>query len=210
MRRADPAHHRRQTAKILDNARRLFAEHGYDRVSMDRLAAACRLTKPALYYYFPSKRAVLLATLHAYWTAQAALLASFRPAADLGRTLRSFAELVLRQSRQPQNRDVIRIVMAETGRRPEIAAAFFKVFGPSLERQLLGIVQPHLGRRHTRPMILALLHQFVGSLAHYSLMQQLFRAGQSHLPEERTYVSLLVDGFVQRTAARARQPRGLQ
>ncbi len=208
MRRADPARKRRQTAKILDNARRLFAEHGFDRVSMDRLAAACRLTKPALYYYFPSKRAVLLATLHAHWAAQAALLASFQPTADLGKTLRSFAELVLRQSRQPANRDIIRIVMAETGRRPEIAAAFFEVFGPPLERQLLGFVRPHLGRRQTRPMTFALLHQFVGSLAHYSLMQQLFRAGQAYLPNERTYVGLLVDGFLERTAAQARQPRG--
>ncbi len=68
MRRADPANQKRQTAKILDNARRLFAQHGYDRVSMDRLASACRLTKPVLYYYFENKRAVLLATLQAHWT----------------------------------------------------------------------------------------------------------------------------------------------
>jgi AcrR family transcriptional regulator len=210
MRRADPAHQRRQTAKILHNARRLFAEHGYDRVSMDRLAAACRLTKPALYYYFPGKRAVLLATLQAHWTAQAALLAAFRPATDLGETLRSFAELVLRQSRRPENRDIIRVVMAETGRRPEIGAAFFRVFGPPLERQLLAIIRPHLGRRYTRPMTLALLHQFVGSLAHYSLMRQVFRAGPSYLPEERTYVDLLVDGFLGMAAPRARKPRGRQ
>lgn len=208
MRRADPARKRRQTAKILDNARRLFAEHGYDRVSMDRLAAACRLTKPALYYYFPSKRAVLLATLHTHWAAQAALLASFQPAADLGKTLRSFAELVLRQSQRPENRDIIRIVMAETGRRPEIAAAFFAVFGPALERQLLGFVRPHQGRRQTHATTLALLHQFIGSLAHYSLMQQLFRAGRAYLPNERTYVDLLVDGFLERTAAQAGRPRG--
>ena len=196
MRRADPVHQRRQKAKILDNARRLFARDGYDRVSMDRLAAACQLTKPALYYYYRNKRAVLLATLQAHWTAQAAVLEAFRPSADLGQTLRTFAELVLRESRRPENSDIIRIVMAETGRRPEIGQAFFKVFGRPLEQKLVSFVGPHVGRRHSRRTVLALLHQFVGSLSHYSLMRQMFRAGKPHLPEQRTYVALLVDGFL--------------
>ena len=200
MRRADPVHQRRQRAKILDNARRLFARDGYDRVSMDRLAAACQLTKPALYYYFRNKRAVLLATLQAHWAAQSAVLAAFQPSAQLGETLQAFAELVLRESQRPENGDVIRIVLAETGRRPEIGPAFFEVFGPPLERKLVALIGPHLGRRYTRPMMLALLHQFVGSLAHYSLMRQMFRAGKSYLPEQRTYVSLLVDGFLRTTA----------
>ncbi|HSD65946.1 MAG TPA: helix-turn-helix domain-containing protein, partial [Vicinamibacteria bacterium] len=52
MRHADPDHRKQQVAKILSNARRLFARDGYDRVSVDRIAAACGLTKPVLYYYF--------------------------------------------------------------------------------------------------------------------------------------------------------------
>ncbi len=48
MRTPDPENRRRQVAKILGNARRLFARDGYDRVSMDRIAAACGLTKPVL------------------------------------------------------------------------------------------------------------------------------------------------------------------
>ena len=52
MRPADPEHQKRHIEKILRNARRLFAQHAYDRVSLDRIAAACRLTKPVLYCYF--------------------------------------------------------------------------------------------------------------------------------------------------------------
>jgi TetR/AcrR family transcriptional regulator, mexJK operon transcriptional repressor len=207
MRRADPDHQRRRRAKILDNARRLFARDGYDRVSMDRLAAACHLTKPALYYYFRNKRAVLLATLQAHWAAQSAVLAAFRPSPDLGATLRAFAELVLRESRRPENGDIIRIVMAETGRRPEIGPAFFEVFAPPLETKLVGFVAPHLGRRYTRDTMLALLHQFVGSLAHYSLMRQVFRAGRPYLPEQRAYVDVLIDGFLAVTSTPARSRR---
>src|SRR5512139_1411108 len=102
MRRPDPARKARRIASILRNARRLFAQHGYDRVSMDAIAAACRLTKPALYFYFENKHAVLLATLQAYWAQQAAVLAAFRPKADLESTLKTLAELVLRESRRPE------------------------------------------------------------------------------------------------------------
>jgi len=201
MRRADPARHRRQTAKILGNARRLFARYGYDRVSMDRLAAACHLTKPALYYYFRNKRAVLLAMLEAHWREQAAVVATFRPSADLRETLQAFAELVLRESHRPENGDIIRVVLAEAGRRPEIGQAFFEVFGPAVERTLVGFVGPHLARGYTRPMTLALLHQFVGSLSHYSLVRQMFKAKKEHLPEQKTYVALLVDGFLRMATA---------
>jgi AcrR family transcriptional regulator len=41
---------------ILDEARRLFTEHGYARTSLDDVAAAAGVTKPVVYDHFPSKR----------------------------------------------------------------------------------------------------------------------------------------------------------
>src|SRR5512140_905828 len=143
MRRPDPDKRKRRTARILDNARRLFARKGYDCVSMDSLAAACQLTKPALYYYFENKRAVLVAVLQQHWKRQAAILDAFQPAADLEQTLRAFAERTLTETRRPANADVIRIVLAEAARHPEIGRAFFEVCGPALDRQLV-VFSPHL------------------------------------------------------------------
>jgi TetR/AcrR family transcriptional regulator len=40
---------------ILDAAERHFAEFGYQRVSMEEIAAAAGLAKPSLYYYFDTK-----------------------------------------------------------------------------------------------------------------------------------------------------------
>ena len=149
MRPADPANRKRQVAKILRNARRLFAQHGYDRVSMDRIAAACGLTKPVLYYYFENKRAVLLAVLEAHWAEQAAVLEGFQPSADARKTLSDLAELILRETARADTSDIIRIVLAEAARHPEIGLAFFRTFGPIFERRLLGAIRPHLSPRLT-------------------------------------------------------------
>jgi AcrR family transcriptional regulator len=91
MRPPDPDNRRRQVAKILRSARRQFARDGYDRVSMDRIAAACGSTKPVLSYTLENKRAVLLAVLEAHWAEQAALLEAFRPSEDLRATLGALA-----------------------------------------------------------------------------------------------------------------------
>lgn len=48
-------------AAILRAAQRLFGESGYAGVSMDALAVACGLNARALYYHFPSKRALFAA-----------------------------------------------------------------------------------------------------------------------------------------------------
>ncbi len=205
MRPPDPERKALRRASILAHARRLFARQGYDRVSMDAIAAACGVTKPVLYSHFENKDALLLATLRAHWSEQAAALTSFHAAADLAQTLAALARLVLRYARRPETQDVIRIVLAETGRRPEIAADFFQIFGPLFAKRLLRPIRPHLHRRYSDRQALALFHQFVGSLAHYSLMRQLFRPGRRYLPDERLYVTLLVDSFLR--ATRPASPR---
>ena len=43
--------------------------------------------------------------------------------------------------------------------------------------------------------VLALFHQFVGSLAHYSLLQQVLRPGRRHLPGRDTFIALVVESF---------------
>src|SRR5271170_2351952 len=50
-------------AKILSAAVQGFATDGYDRTSMDRIAALSKVTKPVLYDHFPSKQALFLTVL---------------------------------------------------------------------------------------------------------------------------------------------------
>lgn len=43
---------------LLDNAAKLFTDHGYAGTSLDEVVAAARVTKGALYHHFPSKLAL--------------------------------------------------------------------------------------------------------------------------------------------------------
>jgi AcrR family transcriptional regulator len=49
--------------QLLDRAVQLFAEHGYDELSMARIAREAGISKPLLYHYFPSKRQLFEAAL---------------------------------------------------------------------------------------------------------------------------------------------------
>ena len=57
----EPAHQQTANTKnqILENARELFAEHGYDGTSIRQLTATLNITPAALYYHFASKNDVL-------------------------------------------------------------------------------------------------------------------------------------------------------
>ena len=49
--------------QIIDTAADLFAQQGYHGVSVHDIGAACGISGPALYKHFPSKQALLAATL---------------------------------------------------------------------------------------------------------------------------------------------------
>ena len=51
------------TERILDSALKLFVSRGYRSATVDDIAGASELTKGAVYFYFPTKAAILLALL---------------------------------------------------------------------------------------------------------------------------------------------------
>jgi len=61
MARGRSANYDQQRDEILARAAELFANRGYTGTSMNEVAAACGVTKPALYHYFRDKDALLAA-----------------------------------------------------------------------------------------------------------------------------------------------------
>lgn len=119
-------------AKILENGRRLFLEHGYDAVSLRTLAATVGLTAAALYTYFPGK----LALLRAIWAEDLQQLYK--------RVRRAGRQAGLRQRLQTLVRywlahpDMFRVLFLIEDRAPDDGAMFI---GSDSAQALIGLIR---------------------------------------------------------------------
>ncbi|TDK43826.1 TetR/AcrR family transcriptional regulator [Antarcticimicrobium luteum] len=58
--------HDHKRAQILKSAAKVFAEEGFDRASMTKLAGECGISKANIYHYYDSKDAILYDILDSY------------------------------------------------------------------------------------------------------------------------------------------------
>lgn len=140
----------RRTA-ILTTAGRTFLQQGYADASMDGIAAEVGCSKTTLYRYFPSKAALFAAYVEEVGTLAWAALAAVKvegkePEALLEDTARAYLDLIL----SPSVLAVTRLVMAETGRFPEIGRIFYERGIRRTESQIAAILQ-HLAERSGVP-----------------------------------------------------------
>lgn len=131
----------RRTA-ILTIAGRTFLRQGYSDASMDGIAAEVGGSKSTLYRYFPSKAALFAAYVEEIGALAWASLATVavegkEPEAVLEDTARAYLDLIL----APSALAVTRLVMAETGRFPEVGRIFYERGIQRTERQIAAILQ---------------------------------------------------------------------
>lgn len=131
----------RRTA-ILTIAGRTFLRQGYADASMDGIAAEVGGSKSTLYRYFPSKAALFAAYVEEIgtltWSALAAVQVEEKGTeAVLEDTARAYLDLIL----SPSALAVTRLVMAETGRFPEIGRIFYERGIRRAESQIAAILR---------------------------------------------------------------------
>ena len=129
--------------QLLDAAVRVFARKGFHASRVGDIAEEAGVAHGLLYHYFKSKDQVLEAVFHENWSVLLARIASVEetdePAAD---QLRHIAAIVLRTWLHLP--DVVRVVIQEFGRSPELAErigelaqpidAFERVIARGIER----------------------------------------------------------------------------
>ncbi len=111
---------------ILKAAANLFAEQGYDSVSINEIGFAAGVTGPAVYRYFPSKEALLAAIYeHLYRRnsegLNAALAEATEPPKTLERLIEHQIELAIEEAEK------IRIVASEERHLPEAEAGALSI-----------------------------------------------------------------------------------
>ena len=124
--------------RILDAATNLLLTHGYGATSIEAVAGAAGVSKRTFYHRFDDKKAIMSAVV-------ARLINSARPptrallidAGGLEQTLQNLARLMLRAALNPDILALYRLIVAESARFPDLAAAVAQAGGRQEAMQLI-------------------------------------------------------------------------
>ena len=121
-----PADPRGKVAPIVAAARALFLSQGYGATSMDAIAKAAPVSKRTLYHHFPSKEDLFGAVIAASWSHLAATPFAPDPSEDPRQALGAFARLLIDHWDHPDVVPLLRLILAEAPRFPELSAAYYR------------------------------------------------------------------------------------
>ncbi|WP_184258783.1 TetR/AcrR family transcriptional regulator [Rhodopseudomonas rhenobacensis] len=111
--------------QILDGARAVFLELGFDGASMGEIARAAGVSKGTLYVYFTDKSALFEAIVAREVLEQSKIAFNFDVARDTPSTLRDFGMAYIQLLCRPGGGSSIRTVMAIAERMPEVGQRYY-------------------------------------------------------------------------------------
>jgi AcrR family transcriptional regulator len=112
--------------QILDGARRVFLELGFDGASMGEIARAAGVSKGTLYVYFDDKSRLFEAIVEEEKIEQSKTAFNFDPERDVDTTLPEFGRAYVALLCRPGGGSAIRTVMAIAERMPEVGSRFYE------------------------------------------------------------------------------------
>src|SRR5215468_3876758 len=118
----DDSSKRRQ---IMDGARKVFMDLGFDGASMGEIARAAAVSKGTLYVYFADKCALFEAILEQEALQHGQVVFNFDPARDAETTLREFGSAYIHLLCRPGGGSAIRTVMAIAERMPDVGRRYY-------------------------------------------------------------------------------------
>ena len=142
-----PSSGEEQSAKrrqILDGARKVFMDLGFDGASMGEIARAAAVSKGTLYVYFADKCALFQAIVEEEALQHGQVVFTFDPARDVETTLREFGRAYIQLLCRPGGGSAIRTVMAVAERMPDVGRRYYeRVLDKSIKR-LAGYLAAHV------------------------------------------------------------------
>lgn len=140
--------------EILDAALDVFIEAGFDAARMDDIAARAGLSKAGVYLYFDSKEALLRALIDREVAPVARRLAAFAEAgsADPEGTLRAMAGFASARLGDPRLFAVPRLIIAISGRFPDIADYYRTEIVARAVAALSGLIAKGIAQGAFRPV----------------------------------------------------------
>lgn len=112
--------------QILDGARKLFLDLGFDGASMGEIARAAGVSKGTLYVYFADKNRLFEAIVEQESLEQGKLAFNFDPARDVATTLMDYGQAYIQLLCRPGGGSATRTVMAIAERMPEVGRRYYE------------------------------------------------------------------------------------
>ena len=112
--------------QILDGARKVFMDLGFDGASMGEIARAAAVSKGTLYVYFADKSRLFEAIVEQEANEQGEIAFNFDPARDVTTTLHEFGEAYIALICRPGGGSAIRTVMAIAERMPDVGRRYYE------------------------------------------------------------------------------------
>jgi len=128
--------------RVLDAARRIFLEHGFEGASIDEIAQAARSGKQTIYARFRNKRELFAAVITRDMASRITQSGSVAPrGASIEERLSSAGVFMLVSALEPERIGLLRLAVAETRRFPDLASTVFRTaheLSTELAGRLLG------------------------------------------------------------------------
>jgi len=112
--------------QILDGARKVFMDLGFDGASMGEIARAASVSKGTLYVYFADKSRLFEAIVEEEALEKGQVAFNFDPERDIPTTLRDFGDAYIAMICRPGGGSAIRTVMAIAERMPDVGRRYYE------------------------------------------------------------------------------------
>jgi AcrR family transcriptional regulator len=112
--------------QILDGARKVFMDLGFDGASMGEIARAAGVSKGTLYVYFADKNRLFEAIVEEEALEKGQVIFNFDPEHDIPTTLREFGRAYIAMICRPGGGSAIRTVMAIAERMPDVGRRYYE------------------------------------------------------------------------------------
>ena len=131
--------------QILDGARKVFMDLGFDGASMNEIARSAGVSKGTLYVYFADKNRLFEAIVEQEVLERLQLSFNLDPARDVVTTLREFGLTFIQSQCRPGGGSSIRTVMAIAERMPDVGKRFYENVIEKTNSRLAGYLRAHVG-----------------------------------------------------------------
>jgi AcrR family transcriptional regulator len=189
----NPQKHADQRTRLLAHARHLFAMQGIKETSMSQVAKACKVTKATLYHYFKSKDAILKEILDCRSKTIEATAQGSR-AQNLEECLDQIARSHLKQMDEPENLELIKIMISETMKNHEMRKFYMEFLKENIGMGAQAVTPFIQGKKNEKEMRL-LFFQFMSTLVHYDWNVKMVGDPSGFIGGEEAFIRQLVKTY---------------